>query len=87
MTSDRSRLGGRELHHSTRRIVNYPKLSVQLYTVREALQEDLGGSLARIAEIGYTQVEPYNFPNVDGLGDALAAAGLTAPTPPAPAAC
>jgi sugar phosphate isomerase/epimerase len=66
--------------HSTRRIVNYPKLSVQLYTVREAMQDDLGGSLARIAEIGYTQVEPYNFPNVDGLGEALAAAGLTAPT-------
>jgi sugar phosphate isomerase/epimerase len=60
--------------------VNHPQLSVQLYTVREALQEDLSGTLARIAEIGFTQVEPYNFPAFPGLGDALRAAGLTAPT-------
>ena len=33
--------------------MNYPQLSVQLYTVREAMQEDLAGTLARIAEIGF----------------------------------
>jgi sugar phosphate isomerase/epimerase len=60
--------------------VNYPKLSVQLYTVREAIQENLSESLARIAEIGYTQVEPYNFADVDGLAEALKAVGLSAPT-------
>lgn len=60
--------------------MNHPLLSVQLYTVREALQEDLGGTLARIADIGFEQVEPYNFPAFPGLGDALRAAGLAAPT-------
>jgi sugar phosphate isomerase/epimerase len=44
------------------------------------MQEDLEGTLARIAEIGFSQVEPYNFDQVPGLGAALAAASLTAPT-------
>ncbi|WP_308465996.1 sugar phosphate isomerase/epimerase family protein [Rathayibacter soli] len=56
------------------------KLSVQLYTVREALQEDLPGTLARLAEVGFTQVEPFAFTNFPGLGDGLTAAGLSAPT-------
>jgi sugar phosphate isomerase/epimerase len=60
--------------------VNYPQLSVQLYTVREAMQEDLAGTLARIAEIGFDQVEPYNFPAFPELAAALKAASLTAPT-------
>jgi sugar phosphate isomerase/epimerase len=55
-------------------------LSVQLYTVREALQEDLPGTLARLAELGFTQVEPFNIMGLTGLGEGLAAAGLTAPT-------
>jgi sugar phosphate isomerase/epimerase len=63
-----------------RRTVTHPQLSVQLYTVREAMQEDLPGTLARIADIGFSQVEPYNFMAFDGLGDALRAAGLSAPT-------
>lgn len=56
------------------------QLSVQLYTVREALQADLEGTLARLAEIGFTQVEPYGFTGFPTLGSALAAAGLAAPT-------
>jgi sugar phosphate isomerase/epimerase len=60
--------------------VSNSKLSVQLYTVREAMSEDVPGTLQRIAEIGFTQVEPYNFDKVEGLGEALKNAGLTAPT-------
>ena len=56
------------------------KLSVQLYSVREELQDDLLGTLRRIAEIGFTNVEPYNFTAFMGLGSALTAAGLRAPT-------
>jgi sugar phosphate isomerase/epimerase len=66
--------------HSMRRIVNHPLLSVQLYTVREAMQADLVGTLQRIAAIGFDQVEPYNFTAFPALGDALRSAGLTAPT-------
>ena len=60
--------------------MNHPQLSVQLYTVREAMADDVAGTLQRIADIGFTQVEPYNFADVPGLAEALAAAGLTAPT-------
>lgn len=55
-------------------------LSVQLYTVREQLDSDLPGTLQRLADIGFTQVEPYGFTDFAGLGDGLRAAGLTAPT-------
>jgi hypothetical protein len=60
--------------------VTNSKLSVQLYTVREAMAEDMPGTVQRIADIGFTQVEPYNFDSVEGLGEALKKAGLTAPT-------
>lgn len=57
------------------------KLSVQLYTVRELLTEDTAGTLRRIADIGFTQVEPFAFLEFgDALRDGLAEAGLTAPT-------
>jgi sugar phosphate isomerase/epimerase len=56
-------------------------LSVQLYTVREDLARDVPGTLARLAELGLTQVEPFALTRyADALGPALAATGLTAPT-------
>jgi sugar phosphate isomerase/epimerase len=55
-------------------------LDVQLYTVREALADDLPGTLARLAELGLTQVEPFDIVGHEGLGAGLAAAGLAAPT-------
>ncbi len=57
-----------------------PTISVQLYTVRESAAENLGATLRRLADIGFTRVEPYAFTQFPGLGDALAASGLTAPT-------
>ena len=55
--------------------------SVQLYTVRNAMEEDLPGTIRRLAEIGFTQVEPYNFvARADELATALAENGVTAPT-------
>ena len=55
-------------------------LSVQLYTVRNALTEDFDGTLAQIAGFGFTQVEPFQFINfLDQLRD-LGKHGLTAPT-------
>lgn len=57
------------------------RLSVQLYTVRELLSQDLPGTLARIADIGFTQVEPYALHTFgEELGRGLADAGLSAPT-------
>jgi sugar phosphate isomerase/epimerase len=57
------------------------RVSVQLYTVREALADDLPGTLRRLADIGFTQVEPFGLATyAEALGPALADAGLTAPT-------
>lgn len=56
------------------------RLSLQLYTVRELLAADLPGTLRRVADIGFSQVEPYDFTAFGGLGPALSAAGLIAPT-------
>ena len=56
-------------------------LSVQLYSIRDALAADLPGALARLAALGVTQVEPFDIVgDPDGLRDALAAAGLSAPS-------
>jgi sugar phosphate isomerase/epimerase len=57
------------------------ELSVQLYTVRDALAQDFGGTLGKLAAFGFTQVEPFallNFANE--LRSGLAQNGLTAPT-------
>ncbi|MFP5312207.1 MAG: sugar phosphate isomerase/epimerase family protein [Actinomycetes bacterium] len=59
--------------------------SLQLYTLRNALSEDLPATIRQVAEIGYTQVEPYNFvATAKELGAALKENGLTAPTGHAP---
>lgn len=59
--------------------------SLQLYTLRNAISEDLPGTIKRVAEIGFTQVEPYNFvATANELGAALKENGLTAPSGHAP---
>ncbi|MGH3338210.1 MAG: sugar phosphate isomerase/epimerase family protein, partial [Propionibacteriaceae bacterium] len=57
------------------------ELSVQLYTVRDALTEDFDATLARLAAFGFTQVEPFALPKfADELRDGLSRNNLTAPT-------
>ena len=58
-----------------------PPVSVQLYTVRDALAADPDATLARLAEIGFTAVEPFGLTDaVDTLEPAVRSVGLTAPT-------
>jgi sugar phosphate isomerase/epimerase len=38
-----------------------PSIALQLYSVREAAGENLGSTLARAADIGFTQIELYNL--------------------------
>lgn len=58
-----------------------PDLSVQLYTVREALAEDFDGTLATIAGFGFDTVEPFGFDAfADQLREGLPKHGLSAPT-------
>lgn len=57
------------------------ELSVQLYTVRDALEADLDATIDRIAAIGYANVEPYNFAaDPAPLAEALRRNGLAAPS-------
>lgn len=57
------------------------RTSVQLYSVRDAFAADPADTLRRLAEIGFTAVEPYGVvENADVLRTALAANGLAAPT-------
>ncbi len=59
--------------------------SLQLYTVRNAIQEDLSGTIKKVAQLGFTQVEPYNFvATANELGAALRENGLAAPSGHAP---
>lgn len=59
--------------------------SLQLYTLRDAISHDLPGTIRRVAGIGFTQVEPYNFvATAKELGAALKDNGLTAPSGHAP---
>ncbi|HWD62460.1 MAG TPA: sugar phosphate isomerase/epimerase [Humibacter sp.] len=59
--------------------------SVQLYSVRDAIDADLDSAVARVAEIGFTKVEPYAFHlRTADYARAFAATGLTAPSGHAP---
>jgi len=59
--------------------------SLQLYTLRDAISQDLPGTLKKVAEIGFTQVEPYDFvATAKELGAALKENGLTSPSGHAP---
>ncbi|HEY0260847.1 MAG TPA: sugar phosphate isomerase/epimerase [Lacisediminihabitans sp.] len=57
------------------------RLSVQLYTVRDAIAADLGGAVTRLSSIGFTRVEPYNFVDrADEYRAAFEATGIVAPS-------
>jgi sugar phosphate isomerase/epimerase len=58
-----------------------PELSLQLYTVRDALTADFDGTLAALAAMGFTQVEPFRLVEfADELRIGLPRHGLAAPT-------
>jgi sugar phosphate isomerase/epimerase len=56
-------------------------ISVQLYTIREAIAADAVAALHRLAAIGFDTVEGFALPQLaDRYADALPAAGLAMPT-------
>ena len=59
-----------------------PGLGIQLYTLRGILPHDFDGTLARLAEIGYREVEfaGYHGREPAAVRSALARAGLAAPS-------
>jgi sugar phosphate isomerase/epimerase len=55
--------------------------SIQLFTVKDALEADLEGTLAELAARGFTAAEPYDFVRrAEPLAAALKANGIAAPT-------
>ena len=57
------------------------ELSVQLYTLRKALEQDFDGTLQRLVGFGFTEVEPFQLPALaDRLRTGLRQNGLAAPT-------
>lgn len=58
------------------------RIGLQLYTVRHQLERDFEGTLARVAEIGYTEVEfaGYFGRSPQAVKEALRQAGLRAPS-------
>jgi len=63
-------------------MTDLPSISLQLYSVREALEQDAQATIDRVASIGYTQVEAsYRSLSANPrLGPAIRAAGLTSPS-------
>lgn len=58
-----------------------PEISVQLYSIHAALDDDLEGSLGKLADIGLRTVEAFDFVRrADALKAAFDAQGLTSPT-------
>jgi sugar phosphate isomerase/epimerase len=53
---------------------------VQLYSVRDAFAADPAATLSRLAEIGFTQVEPYGVVENLAVLRGLSGYGLSAPT-------
>lgn len=58
-----------------------PAISIQLWTVREALEADLDGTLAKLSSIGYKNVEAFGFVSrADEFAAAFARHGIASPT-------
>jgi sugar phosphate isomerase/epimerase len=58
------------------------KVAVQLYTVRDLMKDDFEGTIAKVAQIGYKEVEfaGYSGRTAQQVKDILTKNGLTAPS-------
>src|SRR5947199_6684968 len=58
------------------------KIGVQLYTVRDLMKNDFDGTIAKLAQVGYKEVEfaGYFGRTAEQVKDVLAKNGLTAPS-------
>ena len=51
-------------------------IGIQLYTLRNQIQDDAAGTIKAVAEAGYKQVEPFGFPDAQPMIDAARDNGL-----------
>ena len=52
------------------------EIGIQLYTLRNQINDDVEGTLKSVADAGYKQVEPYGFPNAKPMIKAAKDNGL-----------
>ena len=52
------------------------QIGIQLYTLRNQINEDAAGTIKAVAEAGYYQVEPYRSPHTDAMLKAAKDNGL-----------
>ncbi len=52
------------------------EIGIQLYTLRNEINDDVSKTIQAVADAGYKQVEMYNFPNCDPMIEASRASGL-----------
>ena len=75
-------MGSAYLAASRIRAASIPRVGVQLYTVRDAMQKDFEGTLAKVAAIGYKEVEfaGYFDRSPQDIRQLLSRNGLTSPS-------
>ncbi|MEK7405321.1 MAG: hypothetical protein AAB225_09445, partial [Acidobacteriota bacterium] len=58
------------------------QIGLEMFTVRDLLSKDFEGTLAKVAEIGYTQIEPVGYGGLDPkqFRALLDRCGLSAPS-------
>lgn len=51
--------------------LNKGRIGIQLYSIKDDLAADFNGSLKKLADIGYSMVEPYGFTTDDFFGHTM----------------
>jgi sugar phosphate isomerase/epimerase len=75
-------MGAAYLASTRRRAASIQRVGAQLYTVRDAMQKDFEGKLAKVAAIGYKEVEfaGYFDKSPQQIKEILSRNGLTSPS-------
>src|SRR5439155_6696572 len=78
----RGRMVGQEAETAAAPSRKLQRIGLELYTVRRELSQDLPGTLKRVADIGYKEVEFAGYANRTPaeIRDLLRLNGLTAPS-------
>jgi sugar phosphate isomerase/epimerase len=64
-------IANQELFAGTAAAPNKGRIGIQLYSIKDELPKDFEGSLKKLSDIGYSQVEPYGFNGDKFLGKTM----------------
>jgi sugar phosphate isomerase/epimerase len=66
-----SNIAGQSLFAATAKKAGKNRIGIQLYSVKDELPKDFKGTLQKLADIGYSSVEPYGFTKDDFFGHTM----------------